>query len=122
MGAVYDALTELAPIDDAETLDGYQRYESLLDALLTPEQIDTYAEYLRRTGTIRIFDELTPDELADLTPDEDAIATAVMADEMTSMENRRVSALLNQHGQHDVAPDLRAAEDTRADASVETDA
>jgi hypothetical protein len=31
---------------------------------------------------------------------------AIMADENISMENRRVVALLNQRGQHAVAPEL----------------
>ena len=34
------------------------------------------------------------------------VATVIMANENASMENRRVAALLNQRGQHDVAPDL----------------
>jgi hypothetical protein len=51
---------------------------------------------------------MTPDELASLTPEELTVATAVMASETISMENRRVVALLNQRGQHAVAPDLNS--------------
>jgi hypothetical protein len=106
MSSFYDALTSLAPVSDAEALNGYQRYEAVLTNILTPEQLQTYADMIRRTGTIRVFEEMSPDELAALPPDEAAIATAVMADTDATMENRRVVALLNQRGQHDVAPDL----------------
>ncbi len=57
-------------------------------------------------GAIRIFEELTPAEFDALTPAERDIARTVAADENISMENRRVVALLNQRGQHAVAPDL----------------
>ena len=117
MGVLYDVLVGLSPVRDAELLDGYQVYESALASVLTPEQMATYAEYVRRSRSVRIFEEMTPDELAALTPDESAIATAIMANENSSMENRRVAALLNQRGQHDVAPDLEAtsASQTHAD-------
>jgi hypothetical protein len=106
MGILYETLEGLAPEHDAEMLAGYQRYESLLAAILTPEQMRVYADYLQITDVIRIFDEMTPDELAALPAEIGAIATAVMADTDLSMENRRVVALLNQRGEHDVAPDL----------------
>jgi hypothetical protein len=108
MSALYDALLSLSPVQDPELLDGYRHYESLLTAILTPAQLATYAAYIRRSGTIRIFEEMAPDELSDLTTEENVIALAIMADEHGSMENRRVAALLNQRGQHDVAPDLGA--------------
>jgi hypothetical protein len=106
MAALSEALVGLSPIQDPELLDGYQRYESLLSTILTPAQLEAYAAYLRRSGTIRIFEEMTPDELEALTAEENAIAIAIMADENISMENRRVAALLNQREHHDVAPDL----------------
>jgi hypothetical protein len=108
MSVLYEALHGLAPVQDPELLDGYRRYESLLSAILTPAQLATYAAYVQRSGTIRIFEELTPDELAAMTAEENTIAVAVMADEGSSMENRRVAALLNQRGRHDVAPDLES--------------
>jgi hypothetical protein len=108
MNALYDALLALAPNQDAELIDGYQRYAALLNDLLTPQQIETYAAYVQRSGTLRVFEELTPDEFAELTGPENALATIVMADEDASMENRRVASLLNQRGQHQVAPDLDA--------------
>jgi len=106
MGKLYDVLATLAPPHDGELQEGYQRYEALLASVLTPAQLDSYAESVGQSGAVRIFDEMTPDELADLSPEEGAVATAIMADEFTSMENRRVAALLNQRGQHEVAPDL----------------
>lgn len=106
MGVVYDALLELSPARDAELLDGYRRYESLLAGVLTHEQMETYAKYLRQSGTIRVFDEMTPDEFAALGVSENVIATTIMADENVALENRRVASLLNQRGQHEVAPDL----------------
>jgi hypothetical protein len=106
MGALLNAMVELSPAHDAELLNGYQRYETLLETILTPQQLEDYAAFIRQAGEIRIFEELTPAELASLPPEEQVIATAIMADENISMENRRVVALLNQRGQHAVAPDL----------------
>ena len=108
MNPLYDAMFDLAPSQDTELIDGYQRYAALLTAILTPPQIETYAQYIQRSGTIRVFEELTPAEFAELTGPENAIATIVMADEDASMENRRVASLLNQRGQHEAAPDLEA--------------
>jgi len=106
MNAVYEALVSLSPAHDKEMVDGYERYAALLTTILTPEQIETYAESIRQTGEIRIFEELTPAEFDVLSPEERAIARTVATDENISMENRRVVALLNQRGQHAVAPDL----------------
>ncbi len=106
MSAVYDALAGLSPVSDAEILDGYRRYDSLLTTVLTPDQLDAYATFIRQTGQVRIFEELTPEELAALPAEEREIATAIVANESVTMENRRVAALLNQRGAHDVAPDL----------------
>jgi hypothetical protein len=110
MNPLYDAMLGLAPDQDAELIEGYQRYAALLTTVLTPQQIETYAEYIRRSGTIRVFEELTPEEFAELTVQENVIATTVIADEDASMENRRVAALLNQRGQHEAAPDLEAVD------------
>lgn len=106
MAALYDALVDLSPVHDAEIMDGYRRYETLLTTILTPEQMESYANAVRQSGTVRVFAEMSSDELARLTPDENAIARAVLADENVWMENRRVASLLNQRGQHDAAPDL----------------
>lgn len=106
MSTLYDALAALASAQDAELLDGFRRYEAVLANILTQEQLASYAAELQRTGEIRIFEEMTPAELADLAPDTHAIATAVRADENVSMENRRVVALLNQRGEQRIAPDL----------------
>lgn len=106
MGRLYDVLAELAPPQDEELAEGYRRYEALLAKELTPEQIDEYANYVHETGTVRVFDEMTPDELAALPAIEGAVATIIMADEYTTMENRRIAALLNQRGMHEVAPDF----------------
>ena len=106
MGILYDSLVALAGVHDTEMREGYQRYEALLADILTAEQMAAYASYIRQTGEIRIFDEMTPDDLADLPAEIAAIAAAVLADTNLSMENRRVVALLNQRGEHEVAPDL----------------
>lgn len=103
---VDDALRALSPARDPELQDGYQRYAMMLATILTPDQLETYAAFIQRSGAIRIFDEMTPAEVAALSPEEQAIATAILADADMSMENRRVAALLNQRGQHEVAPDL----------------
>ncbi len=106
MGALYNALESLASVRDAEVLDGFRRYEALLATILTPEQLEIYAAYLLQSREVRVFEELTPDELAALPPGVPAIAAAIVADTNISMENRRVPALLHQHGEHDLAPDF----------------
>jgi hypothetical protein len=110
MNPLYEALLGLAPYQDMELIDGYQRYIVLLTKLLMPEQQATYANYIQRSGTLRILEELTADELAELTPQENALVTSIIADENTAMENRRVAALLNQRGQHMAAPDLETVD------------
>lgn len=106
MGRLNDVLMKLAPPADMELRDGYVRYEMQLASILTPEQMDAYVDRVEQTGMVRVYDALTADEMAALSPEEAAIATSVMAHEYISMENRRIAALLNQRGQHDVAPDL----------------
>ncbi|MCC6167367.1 MAG: hypothetical protein IT329_09090 [Caldilineaceae bacterium] len=106
MGILYDTLVRLSPVHDAEMLEGYRRYETALNTVLTPEQIEAYAAYIGGTDEIRIFEEMTPAELASLPAEISAVAATVIADTNLSMENRRVVALLNQRGEHEVAPDL----------------
>jgi hypothetical protein len=106
MTTLMDVLIGLASVQDAELVDSYRRYVACLETILTPEQRATYADLIQRTGVVRVFDTLTPDELANLEPDEAAIATAIIADGTTTLENRRVASLLNQQGLHELAPDL----------------
>jgi hypothetical protein len=108
MTTLMDALIGLTPVQDAELVDSYRRYVAYLETILTPEQRATYADLIQRTGVVRVFDTLAPDELANLEPEEAAIATAIIADSTTTLENRRVASLLNQHGLHELAPDLGA--------------
>jgi hypothetical protein len=98
MGAVYDALLEVSPDRDGELLRGYQVYESALEGILTPKQLATYAESIRHSKTVRVFDEMTSDQIAALPPEQITIASAIMANENALMENRRVAALLHQRG------------------------
>ena len=106
MGALYDVLERLSPVHDPEVLDGYRRYELLLADILTPEQIDAYAAYTQKTGEVRIFEEMSSAELAELPAEIAVIAAAITSDNNISMENRRVVALLNQHGEHSITPDF----------------
>ena len=55
MGAVYDALLEVSPDRDGELLSGYQVYEFILEGILTPKQLASYAEYIRQSKTVRVF-------------------------------------------------------------------
>lgn len=110
MSDLYDVLVGLAPAHDHEMLDGYRRYAALLETRLSPEQMDDYTAYVQQAGEIRIFEEMTPAEFGDLPPEIHVVATLIAADDNISMENRRVVALLNQRGQHDVAPDLGSPE------------
>ena len=98
MGALYDALLEVSPDRDAELLEGYRVYESVLEGILTPEQLATYAESIRHSKTVRVFDEMTSDQIAALPPEQISIASAILANENALMENRRVAALLHQRG------------------------
>ena len=106
MSALMHVLENLTPVRDAELIEGYQRYVNLVEAILTPAQLDTYAALIQRSGTFRVFDLMTADELAGLTSEEAVVATIIMADATATLENRRVAALLNQRGQHAAAPDL----------------
>jgi hypothetical protein len=106
MTTLMDALMGLAPVRNPELIDSYQRYVACLEGVLTPEQRASYADLIQQTGAVRVFDALSQEELAGLEPDEAAIATAIIADETTTMENRRVASLLNQQGLHELAPDL----------------
>lgn len=99
MGVVYNALLEISPDRDEELLGGYKVYESVLEAILTPEQLLTYAKSIRDSKTVIVFDEMSPDQMATLPPEQIQIATAILADETSLMENRRVASLLHQRGQ-----------------------
>lgn len=113
MSTLYDALINLSPAHDQEMRDGYERYVVLLETLASAEQLDAYAAYIQEADEIRIFEEMTPGEIDSLPPAVQAVARVVMADINASMENRRVVALLNQRGQHAVAPDLGTTQETR---------
>jgi hypothetical protein len=104
MGVLYDSLVGLTPVQDAELHDGYARYEALLATILTPQQMRAYADYIRQTGKIRIFEEMNPGEIAALPPEIAAVAATVVSDLNISMENRRVVALLDQRGALAAAP------------------
>jgi len=107
MGALYDVLESLASEHDPELIDGFHRYEALLETLLTPAQIESYAAYIRQTGEVRIFEEMNPAEIASLPADIAAIAASVLGDINISMENRRVVALLSQRGEEEIIPDFQ---------------
>lgn len=106
MSTLYDVLVELAPERDGEILEGYRRYDQQLEQVATPAELDAYADYVRQQGEIRIFSELSPSERAQLPAPVQSLADTVVDDIELSMENRRVVALLNQRGEHEVAPDL----------------
>ena len=106
MGALYDALLDVFPERDEELLEGYRRYESAIHGVLTSEQLATYAEHIRQTKAVRVFDEMNADEISALPPEQILIATAILADEHFLMENRRVAVLLHKRGQKDTAEDV----------------
>jgi hypothetical protein len=106
MPILFDALKSVSPVQDAEVLDGYMRYEANLEKILTPQQMEVYADYIAQTDEIRIFEEMTPAEIAALPPGLPEVAAAILADKSISMENRRVVALLSQRGEHEATPDF----------------
>jgi len=118
MSTLVDALTGLAPAHDPEMREGYERYEALLAAALPPEQLADYAAYIQQSGEIRILEELSADEVATLPPAVQAVAAACASDMNIAMENRRVVALLNQRGEHTVAPDLDGPDISHTDGRV----
>lgn len=91
-------LNTLAPVHDEELSEGYTRYADMLATFLTPEQIAAYGQMIERLAGLPVFEDMTPEQMADLSPEEQAIATSVMANETASVENRRVVALLTQRG------------------------
>ena len=105
MGLVYEALNSVSSVQDAEVLDGFRRYETMLETVLTPEQMALYADHLQQSGVVRIFEEMTTNEVAALPTGMGAIVARVVADTDMSMENRRVVALLDQYGEHNATPD-----------------
>ena len=112
MGAIYDALESLASEHDAELTSGFRRYEALLATILPPAQIANYAAYIRQTGEVRIFEEMSPTELEALPAEIATIAANILADQNISMENRRVVALLSQRGEDKIIPDFNTAPPT----------
>jgi hypothetical protein len=106
MQSLVTVLEQLAPSHDPELAQGYQRYLAALEPILTPEQIETYAALIQRTGVIRIFEDLSPDELAELSPEESTVAANIIADQTATMENRRVASLLIQRGEENAVPDF----------------
>ena len=108
MGIVYDALLEVSPDRDEELLGGYKVYESALEDILTPEQLITYAKSIRDSKRVTVFDEMTPDQIAALPSEQIPIATAILANELSLMENRRVASLLHQHGEQGTAQRFNA--------------
>lgn len=116
MQSLISVLEQLASGNDPELAQGFQRYMAALEPLLTPEQIETYAALIRRTGVIRIFEDLSPDELAELSPEESAVAANIIADQTATMENRRVASLLIQRGQEDAVPDFAPLEESELGA------
>jgi hypothetical protein len=65
-------------------------------------------EYIGHSKTVRVFDEMTSDQIAALPPEQIPIASAILANENSLMENRRVAALLQQCGLQDTAQDVDA--------------
>jgi hypothetical protein len=116
MQSLISVLEELAPSHDPELAQGYQRYMAALEPILTPEQVETYAALIQRTGVIRIFEDMTSDELAELTPEESAVAANIIADQTATMENRRVASLLIQRGEEDTVPDFAPLQESERGA------
>ena len=104
MGVLYDSLAGLASAQDAELRDGYARYEALLETILTPQQMRAYADYIRQTGKIRIFEEMSPRRWWRCRRRSRRLRRSVISDLNISMENRRVVALLDQRGELAAAP------------------
>jgi hypothetical protein len=97
--ALYRTLQQVGHTRDAEVLEGYQRYIELLQQMLAPEQIATYAALIERLQAIPIADELTPVDLEALSAAESIVLTNIAGDQFTEMENRRVAALITHHRQ-----------------------
>jgi hypothetical protein len=96
MNPLMSVLTDLAPAHDTELIEGCQRYAGMLEELLTPEQLATYAELVQRTSAVLILEDLSPEQMAAFTPHELAVVTNIISDESAPMENRRVAALFSQ--------------------------
>src|SRR5436190_21027786 len=112
MQSLISVLEQLAPSNDPELAQGYQRYLAALEPILTPEQVDTYAALIERTGVIRIFEDLSPDELAELSPEESAVAANIIADQTATMEHRRMASLVIQRGEERAVPDFAPLEES----------
>ena len=106
MNQLMSVLTNLAPTHDSELVEGCQRYVEMLETLLPPEQLATYAQLIERTGAVVILEDLPPDQMAALTPQELAVVTNIIADETAPMENRRVAALFSQRDHAAAVPTM----------------
>lgn len=106
MHPVFHALLRLAPERDAEILEGFQRYAAALDGILTPEQINLYSDYLRRTHQYRILETLSDEDFKELSQEEQQIANIIIADMQACNENRRVAALLLQRDHVEFSNDV----------------
>ncbi|HEU5103495.1 MAG TPA: hypothetical protein VFU22_30950 [Roseiflexaceae bacterium] len=106
MNPLMSVLTSLAPTHDAELVEGCQRYADLLETLLPPDQLALYAHLIQRTGAVLILEDLSPDQMAAFTPQELAVVTNIISDELAPMENRRVAALFSQRDHAAAAPNM----------------
>ena len=106
MNPLMSVLTSLAPAHDTELIEGCQRYADMLETLLAPEQLATYAELVQRTGAVLILEDLSPEQMAAFTPHELAVVTNIISDETAPMENRRVAALFSQREQAAAVPTM----------------
>lgn len=107
MGKVFDALQQITSVQDTEVLESFRRYDAELEKVLTPEEMALYADYLQQVGVVRIFDEMEKDEITTLPTAMRPVAARVVTNTDLTMENRRVVALLDQHGEHAATPDYQ---------------
>lgn len=110
MGRIFEALEHLSSVQNGEALDGFRRYESELATVLRPRQMQRYADHLHETQTLRIFEEMTPQELTMLPPEVQLIAVEIIANTNLSLQNRRVAALLHQYGDPQSVPDFSTSQ------------
>lgn len=106
MNSVVYALLRLAPERDSELISSYHHYSEALSQALSPEQCQQYAEHLQRQGVLRMIDDLTPTDTADLTPDEHNILASIQANQATAQAYRQVTMLLRQRGHTGTSPEL----------------
>ncbi len=99
MAMLSDTLKNLAPENDAELTEGFERLEEQLSRILTPEQIDRYADHIHQTGAVPVVGALTEEELEEMPTDVRAIARTILGHTSIATEIRRVAALLRQRGE-----------------------